>query len=212
MKDTIRFLVFWVGTRCSLRCKNCGNLIPYVDQVSFDCKKILDNLAYICHDVKIEKMQIQGGEPFTYKDIARVIDMCACMDHIEKIDISTNGTILPNEETIRVLAKHADKVTVRFSVYDCVDEKPRQQKIDALRMSGVKVDSYHFMFDSGEWFDSGDYWQERNENDEQVKVIYKSCNNRDCWTLADDYMACCGKILSLRELKNVGGGGRSMAG
>lgn len=205
MKDTIKFLVFWVGTRCSLRCKNCGNLIPYMDQVSFDCTKILENLAYICRDVKIEKMQIQGGEPFTHRNIARVIDVCAQMDHIGKIEISTNGTILPDEETIGVLTKYADKVTVRFSVYDCVNEKSRQQKIDTLKMSGAKVDSYHFMFDSGEWFDSGDYWQERNENREQVKAIFESCNNRACWTLADDYMACCGKILSLRELKNAGG-------
>lgn len=211
MKDTIKFLVFWVGTRCSLRCKNCGNLIPYVDQVSFDSAKILDNLAYICRQVKIEKMQIQGGEPFTHKDIARIIDACAQIDHIEKIEISTNGTILPNEETIRVLAKHADKVTVRFSVYGCVDEKSRQQKIDALKLNGVKVGSYQFMFATGEWFDSGDYWQERNENGEQVKTIYKNCNNRFCWTLADDYMACCGKILALGMLKKLGGG-RTMAG
>ncbi len=206
MKDTIKFLVFWVGTRCSLRCKNCGNLIPYVDQVSFDSAKILDNLAYICRQVKIEKMQIQGGEPFTHKDIARIIDACAQIDHIEKIEISTNGTILPNEETLRVLAKYADKVTVRFSVYGCVDEKSRQQKIDALELNGVKVGSYQFMFATGEWFDSGDYWQERNENGEQVKAIYKNCNNRFCWTLADDYMACCGKILALGMLKKPGGG------
>lgn len=201
MKNTIRFLVFWVGTRCSLQCKNCGNLIPYTDQVSYDSIKILSNLEYVCEKVRIEKMQIQGGEPFTHKDIAKIVDACANMSNIEKIEISTNGTILPDEETIRVLAKHAGKVMVRFSVYDCVDGSLRQQKMDALMSKGVTVGSYNFMFSTGEWFDSGDYWQERNEDREQVKSIYKSCNNRDCWTLADDEMACCGKILALRNLK-----------
>lgn len=204
MKDTIRFLVFWVGTRCSLRCKNCGNLIPYVDQTSFDDEKIIKNLAYICRDVKIENLQIQGGEPFTHKNIARIIEACANIKNIKRIEVSTNGTILPNEEAIRVLAKHVDKVKVRFSLYDCVDENSRQQKMSTLEANGVAVDSYRFMFSSGEWFDSGDYWQKRNEDKEQVKTIYKTCLNRSCWTLADNYMACCGKILALRMLKKDG--------
>lgn len=200
MKDTINFLVFWVGTRCTLQCKHCGNLIPYTKPVSYDCTKILANLEYICHYTKIKELQIQG-EPFANKEIAKVIDRCAGISNIEKIEVSTNGTIMPNEETIQVLAKWADKVTVRFSIYDCVSEEDRQEKIDVLKANGVNVYNYHFMFSTGEWFDSGDYWQERNENREQVRTVYKSCCNRNCWTLADDYMACCGKILTLRDLK-----------
>lgn len=201
MKDTINFLVFWVGTRCTLRCKNCGNLIPYVEQVSYECSKILDNLEYICNYVKISKLQIQGGEPFTHKEIAKIINGCANMSNIRQIEISTNGTILADEETIQVLAKHANKVTVRFSVYDCVDDEARQNKINILMSKGVNVENYNFMFSTGEWFDSGDFWQERNEDRAQVRTVYKNCYNRSCWTLADDYMACCGKILTLRNLK-----------
>ncbi len=201
MKDTIDFLVFWVGTRCSLRCKNCGNLIPYAMPVSYDCTKILKNLEYICQDVKIRKLQIQGGEPFTYKKIAKVIEGCAKLNNIGRIEISTNGTILPDEETIKTLAAHADKVMVRFSMYDCVDAEARKRKIDILTANGVSVGNYNFMFSTGEWFDSGDYQQPRNEDKEQVREIYKNCCNRSCWTLADDFMACCGKILTLRELK-----------
>ena len=53
MKENIRFLVLWVGTKCSLRCKDCCNLIPYVQQESYNVNEIIDNLNYVTKDVKI---------------------------------------------------------------------------------------------------------------------------------------------------------------
>lgn len=60
MKENIRFLVLWVGTKCSLRCKDCCNLIPYVQQESYNVNEIIDNLNYVTKDVKINLLQIQG--------------------------------------------------------------------------------------------------------------------------------------------------------
>lgn len=123
MKDTIRFLVFWVGTKCTLHCKDCCNLIPYLQQKSFDVDKIMDNLRYITKDITVEALQIQGGEPFTHKEIHKIIQGCAENKNINKIEIATNGTILPNKQTIDILKKYSEKVVVRFSDYECTQNK-----------------------------------------------------------------------------------------
>lgn len=94
MKDSIRFLVLWVGTKCTLKCENCCNLIPHAEQVSYD-----------------------------------------------------------------------------------------------------------FIFGSGLWFDSGKIDQPFNNNYLEVEQIYKECTTKECWVLANNYMAQCGKIINLLEIK-----------
>lgn len=60
-KNIIRFLVLWVGTSCTLRCRDCCNLIPYMPQISYDEEEIFENLDYITKEIKIDTLQIQGG-------------------------------------------------------------------------------------------------------------------------------------------------------
>ena len=156
MLNRIRFLVFWVGTKCTLKCKNCCNLIPYVNPVSYSTKKILDNLSYITKDIVVETLQIQGGEPFTHREIDSIIEFCALNPNIHKIEIASNGTIIPNKRTIDVIKKYNEKIVLRFSDYVC-DRKKRQILEDRLKNQyNVDVQKYEFMYNTGEWFDLGD--------------------------------------------------------
>ena len=59
--DNIRFLVVWLGSICNLKCKNCSNLIPYIEDKVFDKDKIISNMEYITGSVHIDKVQIQGS-------------------------------------------------------------------------------------------------------------------------------------------------------
>lgn len=73
MKDSIKFLVLWGGTKCTLRCKNCCNLIPYVKQVSYDtekitnkqcfnrtCQVLADDFMAVCGKI-INLLELRGG-------------------------------------------------------------------------------------------------------------------------------------------------------
>lgn len=61
MKNRIRFLVLWVGTKCTLKCRDCCNLIPYLTQKSYEVNDIVANIEYITENMDIEVLQIQGG-------------------------------------------------------------------------------------------------------------------------------------------------------
>lgn len=200
MKESIRFLVLWVGTKCTLRCKNCCNLIPYVRPLSYDARKIINNLAYVTKDIVVETLQIQGGEPFTHPQIDEIILSCIQNPNIKRIEIASNETIFPNDKTLKIIKEYKDKILLRFSKYKCVES--RQNDVDTyLQRAGVKATHYDFMFGNGLWFDSGDINQNYNRNKAEVKEIYRKCSNRSCWVLANDYMAICGKIINLLELK-----------
>lgn len=202
MLNSIRFLVFWVGTKCTLKCKNCCNLIPYVNPVSYSTKKILDNLSYITKDIVVETLQIQGGEPFTHKEIDSIIEFCALNPNIHKIEIASNGTIIPNKRTIDVIKKYNEKIVLRFSDYVC-DRKKRQIIEDRLKNQyNVDVQKYEFMYNTGEWFDLGDVDNKKETDIQKRKKTYDDCPNRSCWTLADDYLAGCGRMISYLQLKN----------
>lgn len=201
MKNKIRFLVLWVGTKCTLKCKDCCNLIPYLRQESYDTDDIVKNLEYITESMEIDLLQIQGGEPFTHKDISKIIEMCATNCKIHKIEVASNGTIMPNEETINIIKRYSDKVDVRFSVYKCTENIRQNIENKLNELYGIKVNEYDFVYDTGEWFELG---KAESEKDVEAKIIdatYKKCPNKSCWTLYKNYFASCGRMIAYLQLK-----------
>lgn len=202
MKENIRFLVFWVGTRCTLKCRDCGNLIPYLEGKLYDTKLILDNLKYITDTVKIDVLQIQGGEPFTNADIGLIVEECALNRHIGKIEIASNGTIMPSENTLRIIKKYEDKVKIRFSDYSCVKERQYLIEKELYEQYDIKIEKYEFVYGTGMWFDLGSVDEEKEKNSDIKTEIYNKCPNKSCWTLAENYLAGCGRMISYLEIKN----------
>lgn len=202
MINKIRFLVLWVGTRCTLKCKDCCNLIPYLRQRSYETNNVIENLNYITKEIEIELLQIQGGEPFTHKDLDKIILSCVNNEHIHRIEIASNGTIMLNEKIIELVKKYQDKVTVRFSdyMYGKKNRKSIEQKL--LKNYGLKVEKYDFIYDTGEWFDLGGFERKKEGNIKKIKQTYENCPNKSCWTLADNYFAGCGRMISYLELYN----------
>ena len=91
-----------ITEKCSLKCKNCANLIRYYthpkdenfDEITLAVKRLA-----ACVDL-IGRVSILGGEPLLSKDIARYVDVCTGIDKIEYILVVTNGTIVPPKELI----------------------------------------------------------------------------------------------------------------
>ena len=83
--------------KCSLKCKNCSNLMQYYEQpIDNDLElliKSFDNFIKAvdyCYEVRMI-----GGEPLMYKNINRVIEHVLSKKNIGNVIIYTNGTIVP---------------------------------------------------------------------------------------------------------------------
>ncbi len=197
-KQQINFLVFWVGTKCTLKCRYCCNLIPYMKQISFDSDLILKDLEFITQNSKVKKLQIQGGEPFTHPDIVKILDFVSKLNNIKNIDIATNGTVNLQQEIIDALKRNS-KIKVRISNYKCT-EKLRENFCEKLSKNNIPYRLYEFMYKNNTWFYSGWLNERYEKDDEIVQKIYNNCDNKDCTTLVNGKILACGKVQSIKEV------------
>ncbi len=107
---------FLPSTICNLNCKNCLNFNPFAKE--FYVRKLEDlkhdvDLFFKCVD-KIMLFHVSGGEPMLYKHIAELIEYIDenYGDRIGVLRTVTNGTVVPKDEILEVLAKCNVEVTV----------------------------------------------------------------------------------------------------
>lgn len=106
-------------TRCSLRCRDCSNLMQFYDHpqdVDFDtnCKSVDNVLSAVD---KIDRFILLGGEPFLYSRLSDILEkVIDAGNKVNRVWIYSNGTILPQEEKLISLMKNP-KVTLFISNY-----------------------------------------------------------------------------------------------
>lgn len=177
-----------VTTRCSLRCKNCANLMQYYhkpehvewDVIERSVKRLLE-----CID-KVERVGILGGEPLLYPELPKVIDLLEASPKVRAIRVVTNGTLIPkNEEVLRALAN--SKVVVQLNNYlnayaGVADELAKVFDSRKIKYRLLKKDG-------SEWVDYGNL-DCRNRKAEELKEQFKNCGI-DCRSLYNGKLFYC---------------------
>ena len=110
-----------ITSRCTLKCRNCNMFIGYVpnpEDIHIDVLKKNFDTFFDSVDFVYE-YTLLGGEPFLHRDLASIITYLEEQygDRIGTINLISNGTVLPKEEIINVLAHY--HVTVHISDYSC---------------------------------------------------------------------------------------------
>jgi organic radical activating enzyme len=119
---TLPQIQFAVTTRCTLKCKDCNFFLPYFNKqktskdLSFvDFKKQLENLTQIIHTVY--RFQFLGGEPLLCHEFPLLLAHAAKNAKISKVEIVTNGTMLPSMELLTVVKEFNHKIYFHISNY-----------------------------------------------------------------------------------------------
>lgn len=187
-------LVVVLGTKCSLRCKDCNNLMPYFKkQEEFDVEEIISSLEIITQNIgKLLKCELIGGEPFLMKNMRHVLEYVLENEKIECVEITTNGTILPRPEVVELLRN--PRVIVRVSDYGTVVEQ--SSMIEFLGKNQIR----YVVLDSGNWITPGGV-EKRHKDALTLKKEYASCSSGYiCKTLYKDRIFACARAASLYDL------------
>ena len=176
-----------VTYKCSLKCKNCMACIPYMErtpEVSFDKFKEDIDLLFSKIDYVIE-LGLGGGEMFLLKDLDRYISyvMDNYYNQFEEVQLLTNGTIIPNQNTIETIKRYNLRVYV--SGYDTVPGWI--SKYDKLKQ---KMDSNNIPIEKipyESWVDMG--WREKNYT-EHVDELFSMCGMK-CRIVQDGKLNYC---------------------
>lgn len=164
-----------VTTKCSLRCKDCSNLMQYYKSpYDVDIELLLESVDKLMEVVdRISTYTLLGGEPLLYFNLSTLLNRLISEKKIEKIRIITNGTIVPKAPELINLLKDK-KVYMYISNYGILSRK-KTQLIDLLEEKGVK----YFIFDEEvTWRDMGNI-ENRGKNESELHKQFVRCNS-DC--------------------------------
>ena len=180
-KNTERLYMFsldWViTTRCSLRCKECSNLMQYykkpenlpTEMLQEELSKILDIVDGILD------IRVIGGEPFMHPEIAEIMEPYLDHPKIYNFSIYTNASILPKESMIKLL-KHP-KVKCEITNYGKL-VKNFPEFVELMQREHIR----HRIAELDRWHELGGLW-DRKSDAETLHKTFENCHCNDLITL-----------------------------
>lgn len=190
-------VVFSVTNKCSLRCRDCNNLIPYFQtKRDISVEKMINYIdkffRYVDCCINVE---VIGGEPFLYKDLGIVLKHLANMPQVYSIEVTTNGTIIPRNDMLEALKN--DKVYISLSDYEVVNKAQKEKFITYMKEHAI---NYHVITMESSWIDSGGM-EKRNRSRKNLEWQFHACaSSMVCKTFWDGKLFVCGRAPALYEL------------
>lgn len=187
-------LVIVLTERCTLRCIECDNLMHHFKTpTNLNAELTLDSLQKIIDTVDILPIcELIGGEPFLADSLKQVLDFLLKKEKVLKIEITTNGTILPKQEDISILKNN--KVVVRLSDYSNIIDQNRF--IEHMKKFGIRLE----LMQGGKWIANGSV-ENRGRNVEKLMQQYDKCYSaKICKTLWENRLYVCARAASLAAL------------
>ncbi len=187
-------LVVPLSTKCSLRCKDCSNLMPYFkQQEDLNIGTILSALKTILqYSVDIMRLEFIGGEPFLAKNLKEALEFAVSEEKIRSVEITTNGTVLPDEDIHDLLRDP--------QIHLYISDYPVISKQEKLKEYLGNIDVPFTMLNREKWIVPGGI-EKRNKDIERLRAEYMSCNaGYICKTLYEDKLFSCARSASLYAL------------
>jgi len=174
-----------ITEKCSLKCRDCSNLMQYYAQprdVDFDELFAGLDALMACVDHVLE-FRVLGGETYMNRSAHRYIERLRQYPNFTRIAVYSNGTILPSQENLACL-KH-ENVYLRVSDYG-----PVSRSLEAMRRL---FDEHGIAYDAQRieaWQDcSGIGLRERTP--EELEAVYGGCCAHNNLTLLHGRLYVC---------------------
>jgi sulfatase maturation enzyme AslB (radical SAM superfamily) len=191
-----QFLAIGITERCTLNCKYCAAYLPYIsNKKDGDTKDIISSLDKTIQVFsKLTSINLGGGEPLLHTglpDIIEHIDMY--IPQIQQIHITTNGTIILNQRTLKRLSQ-CGKVYFSISNYGLPS-----QKIEHLKMLfhnyGIVCRVFDYINEkTAYWVDPGKLYR-RNRSVDELKDIFINCGLKNCLGVHAGKLSFCPQII-----------------
>lgn len=171
--------------KCSLKCKDCSNLMQYYakpidedfDLLMKSIERLLSTVGYI------REIRIIGGEPLLYKKIDLVVKKLLTYNNYDKIFIYTNGTIVFKDEKMRVFQN--DKILFKISNYGSIS-----RNVEKLETSLTNLGVQFITERVKTWQDCAKI-EKYERNEDLTKFIFGNCCENQGLTLLHGKLYTC---------------------
>ncbi len=137
-------------------------------------------------------VELIGGEPFLYKSLDEVITHLCKIEKIKVVDITTNGTMIPQEKVLEVMRN--PKVTCRISKY--------QKSINLEKLEELLFENnINFItLNNLSWIDSGVPEKHGHGRSEIMDIFLRCSSSYYCKTLFNGKIFSCARAASMYDL------------
>jgi organic radical activating enzyme len=193
----IRGMDIMVTEACSMKCKDCSNLMQYYTAPKNGDPDVLlaafDKMAQsVDHFLEV---RLLGGEPFLNKRIHEIVDRLVAYPNVEKIAIFTNATIVPKNQNLTSLIH--PKVYLDITHYGVLSRN-HDKLIEALDANGIAYNTHV----PQTWTDSAKIvYKERTEA--QLTEMFARCCVNDVLTLLNGTLYRCPFSANAMNLEAV---------
>lgn len=187
-----------ITEKCSLKCKDCSNLMQYYQKPQDSQIEILFKSIdrFIASIDTLEEFRVLGGDPFMNKEMHKIIRKLTTYDKVKKIAVYTNARIIPKGENLECL-KH-EKVLVDITNYGEVS-KAHEKVIETLTEAKVAFSTNRCVT----WQDCGRILPNRNKNEKELEIQFMNCCNRDLISLLHGKLYRCPFSANGANLKAI---------
>lgn len=183
-----------VTERCSLKCKDCSNLMQYYGKPSnFSLEEIIKDIETLLSSVDfIYEFRVIGGEPFVNNKIYEILEYLCSFDKVNRASIFTNATIPLNEE--KILSLPVKKLS--FSITDYGDHSKQISNYKTI----LDANSISYRIHPPEyWTDSGTIIKPEHTL-EEMKLRFSECCGKNLYTLMGDKIYRCPFAANLERV------------
>ncbi len=176
-KIFIRSVDVVLTERCSLRCRDCSNLMQYYQKPrTYSAEDIICSIENLCKNVdEINEFRLIGGEPFLNPRWTDVMRYALKEPKLHRVVIYTNGTIMPSPEGFEVL-KHPKTLLI------ITDYGELSRQIDRLCDKLAELNIPFTRLPAGGWTDCSKIYL-RDRNDDEVENIFALCCVKNAFTM-----------------------------
>lgn len=188
--------------RCTLKCKKCAhgcfavNNSTAKDLTLEQVKKSAD--SFFRNVDFIQEFVLIGGEPLLYKQLAEAIAYIGerYRSQMGIFSITTNGTILPDEEILNLCREH--RVLFRISNYSAT--LPRLEAVYEKLTDTLQRHEVEYVLGKAEreWKDYGFDHVDRKASEEELIKIFDSCKT-PCREVRENKFYFCVMARSVSE-------------
>ena len=201
-------LAFYVTLRCNLKCKLCAVYAPYYKDPFHPTLEYLlmciDRYFEIVDRIRL--FSISGGEPLLRADLPQILQRVQQYeDRIERLEIITNGTMIPSDELIDKLCAFKIKLNLLVDNYGpdkSVNAEAASEKFKKVEGANVVLRDYHSAdMHCGGWVNYGISQNSVKKSTEEAKKLFAVCSYPQKLDFCTSMVA--GKLYSCTQLRRL---------
>jgi hypothetical protein len=197
-KLLIKSIDIQVTEKCSLKCKDCCNLMQYYERpIDIKLDVLLKSVERIMSSVDgVDEFRVLGGDPFMNKELYKIINKLVTYEKCKKVVVYTNAKFVPKGENLNCLKNK--KIILEITNYG-KDSPANDKFVETAKRENIAYHSTRIT----NWSDSGRILPYTNKSEKELETLFNNCCQSELISLLHGKLYVCPFSANAANLKAI---------